>query len=80
MWLPLRGCSPKCPGELSLQPFQGRKKPTDAQKQSPDGSPSQPAEPTMWTTLRGVPRARPAPLSGLPVSFPCHSVSFLAEK
>ena len=37
--------------EFSLQPFRGRKKPTDAQKQprkkSPDGAPPLPAEPTL---------------------------------
>lgn len=37
--------------EFSLQPFRGRKKPADAQKQSqkksPDGSPSHPASPTL---------------------------------
>ena len=40
--------------ELSLQPFRGRKKPTDAQKQSrtrkkksPDGAPPLPAEPIL---------------------------------
>jgi hypothetical protein len=37
--------------ELSLQPFRGRKKLSDAQKQprkkSPDGAPPLPAEPTL---------------------------------